>query len=282
MIASPSDVPQERKMIADVIDEWNAVNSTDKRIVLLPAAWETHSAPKMGDRAQSIINKQVLENCDLLIGVFWTRIGAPTGESISGTVEEIEKHIKADKPAMLYFSSAPVVTNTIDPDQFADLQRFKKKCESEGLIQTYDSLSDFRVALARQLSITINTCKYIRQCLADAGQSTDILIPNSKDAPSPIPNLPSISKEARTLVIEASRSSDGVIMSLRHMQGMIVKANGQNFVPDGDVRSSAIWEGAVRELYNEGYLQDRGHKGEVFYLTREGYEAADRFIEAMK
>jgi hypothetical protein len=50
-----------------------------------------------------VINRQVLADCDLLVAIFWTRIGSPTGSALSGTVEEIEKHLKAEKPAMLYF-----------------------------------------------------------------------------------------------------------------------------------------------------------------------------------
>ncbi len=102
MIASPNDVDRERQIAAEIVLEWNIANSQRAGVVLLPASWETHAAPRMGDRPQAIINKQVLEASDLLIGVFWTRIGTPTGEAISGTVEEIEDHIKAGKPVMLY------------------------------------------------------------------------------------------------------------------------------------------------------------------------------------
>lgn len=69
MIASPSDVATERRNIRDVIHEWNAIHSEDQQIVLMPLGWETHASPKMGDSAQNIINKQVLDRCDLLIAV---------------------------------------------------------------------------------------------------------------------------------------------------------------------------------------------------------------------
>lgn len=69
-------------------------------------------------------------------------------------------------------------------------------------------------------------------------------------------------------------------MTLRHMGGLIVQTNGKGFVPDGDVRAAAIWEGAVDELLSLGYLQPRGHKGEVFSITREGYDAADLLKES--
>jgi hypothetical protein len=127
MIASPGDVGVEKNIIREVIHEWNAINSDTRHIVLLPVSWDTHSAPAMGDRPQEIINKQVLKGCDLLVGVFWTRIGTPTGKNPSGTVEEITEHIKNGKPAMIYFSVAPVVPDSIDADQYAKLNEFRSR-----------------------------------------------------------------------------------------------------------------------------------------------------------
>jgi hypothetical protein len=85
MIASPSDVSQERQIARNVIAEWNTVHS-DRKTVLIPVGWETHSVPDTGDRPQAIINGQLLKDADLLIAVFWTRIGSPTGGAPSGTV----------------------------------------------------------------------------------------------------------------------------------------------------------------------------------------------------
>jgi len=138
MIASPGDVASERAIIRDVIYEWNAVHSASRNIVLLPNGWESHSSPEMGASPQTIINDKILDKCDLLVGVFWTRIGSPTTEHPSGTVEEIENHIKSKKPAMLYFSGQPVVMESVDPDQYQELQTFKKSCQSRGLYESYE------------------------------------------------------------------------------------------------------------------------------------------------
>jgi hypothetical protein len=50
----------------------------------------------------------------LLVGIFWTRIGSPTGEADSGTLEEIERVGNAKKPIMLYFSKVPIEPDKID------------------------------------------------------------------------------------------------------------------------------------------------------------------------
>lgn len=97
MIASPSDVKEERGLIREVISEWNSVNSERNKFVLLPVGWETHTSPDMGERPQAIINKDVLRDCDLLVAAFWTRIGSPTGSFPSGSVEEIEEDIASGR-----------------------------------------------------------------------------------------------------------------------------------------------------------------------------------------
>ena len=155
MIASPSDVDKERRLISEAIHGWNYVHSKDRGIVLMPVAWHTHSSPAMGAPAQEIINKQVLKDADLVIAVFWTRLGTPTGSFPSGTVEEIEEHIGAGKPAMIYFSSQPVTPESIDPAQFQALIDFKKKCKDRGLIEEYETVDEFQEKLGRQLAQTV-------------------------------------------------------------------------------------------------------------------------------
>jgi hypothetical protein len=144
MIASPGDVEAERAVVREILSEWNTVNSDKRQVVLLAIGWETHSAPEMGDRPQAIINKRVLRDCDLLVGVFWTRIGTATGGYPSGTVEEIEEHLKLGKPAMLYFSDAPVAPQTLDPKQYDLLREFKESCKSRGILETYSTLTEFK------------------------------------------------------------------------------------------------------------------------------------------
>ena len=140
MIASPGDVDNERRIVKEIVYEWNAIHSMRRKIILLPVGWETHSFPAMGDKPQEIINSQVLKNCDLLVGIFWTRIGTETGAYPSGTVEEIEEHIKAGKPVMLYFSNKPAHPDSINSLQYEKLISFKESCRERGLYEKYDSI----------------------------------------------------------------------------------------------------------------------------------------------
>jgi len=267
MIASPSDVPQERLIVRDVISEWNTIHAKDKKTVLMPIGWETHSVPDTGDRPQAIISGQLLKDADLLVAMFWTRIGSPTGAARSGTVEEIEEHIGAGKSAMIYFSSAPVRPDSIDNDQYSALQAFKESLRARGLFEEYESLSEFRTKFARQLAQTIIS-KF-----GGVSPTTGALTPVVA-VPVPQP-MPAIGPAGRELLVEASKDRQGVVMSLQTLAGSSVQTNGRNFAEQGNARSEAQWRGAVAELSKLGLLEDRAGKDEVFFVTDEGYRIAE-------
>ena len=155
LIASPSDVPEEREAITESLYEWNALNSQTSGFVLLPVRWESHSAPAMGDRPQGIINDQVVRNCDMLIGAFWTRLGSPTGIEESGTVEEIKWFLKQQKPVMLYYSKKQVDLDLIDTQQLEKLKDFKKSIRDKGRQEQYTNVDELKMKLLRQLTIVL-------------------------------------------------------------------------------------------------------------------------------
>ncbi|WP_282799610.1 hypothetical protein [Bombella apis] len=159
LIASPGDVEEEREAIPDIIMKWNNTNSETNNIVLLPVRWESHSAPLMGGRPQDVLNKQLVDSCDMVIGVFWTRLGSPTGFSESGTAEEIESFIESNKPAMLYFSSCKIDPSKIDPDQYRALKDFEGRMKKIGLVGGYKNITDFNEQLLRQITIHVNNMK---------------------------------------------------------------------------------------------------------------------------
>ena len=152
LVASPSDCIQERKAVPEVIYSWNAANSLRSAAILEPVLWETHAIPALGDRPQALINKQLIQQCDALVGVFWTRLGTSTGLAESGTAEEIEEFRKAGKPVLLYFSSVPVIPESIDLEQYHRLTEYKRKLQEQGLVFSYDTVGEFRQLLQRHLS----------------------------------------------------------------------------------------------------------------------------------
>lgn len=152
LIASPGDLEDERLAIPDVIAAWNATHSRDKAVIIEPVKWESHSTPVQGDRPQAIINQQLVDKCDFVIAVFWTKLGTSTGVADSGTVEEIMEFEKVGKPVLLYFSDRPISPSKQNSDQLAKLNEFKNSRQNAGLYHSYSDINQFREVLNRHLN----------------------------------------------------------------------------------------------------------------------------------
>lgn len=222
----------------------------------------------MGDHPQHIVNEQVLAKCDLLVGVFWTRVGTKTPTYESGSVEEIERHIATEKPAMLYFSNSPVHPDSVDHDQYEKLKRFKTSCFSRGLFASYDGLTEFRDQFYRHLQLKINEDPFF----AGTPHETASIIVESRSAVAPL------SKEARLLLKEAATDPSGTVMLIRHLGGTDLQTNSKNLIAEQSRRSVATWEAALQELLDAALLIKRGIKGEIFEVTKAGYEVAENLI----
>lgn len=271
MIASPGDVLKERDIVRKVIHEWNDVNAATCKIVLIPVGWDTHSSPELGTKPQDLINIRVLKDCDLLIGIFWTRLGTPTDEAESGTIEEIEKHISAGKPAMIYFSSQPVVLNTVDTSQYNKVKKFQKKCEGGSLIGKFDSPDQLKDILSKDIQICLNTNPYLQNII---NQKNNIIIERETNS-KPDTIIFSISEDSKTLLKVASeKKDDGMILKRDSIGGINIQA-GTLSHKGLKGKEAAKWENVLKELVEERLVIPNGYKGEVFKLTLMGWQVAE-------
>src|SRR5713101_9911205 len=159
LIASPSDLTEERQAATEAVNEWNAQHAVAESVVLLPVKWETHATPQSGVRPQEAINRQLVRECDILIGMFWTKIGTSTGVAESGTVEEIDQFVGAGKPALLYFSSRAIDPNKIDLKQHKKLKSFKVATYKKALTGHFSGVDELRQTLLRDLMHQIRELK---------------------------------------------------------------------------------------------------------------------------
>jgi hypothetical protein len=159
LIASPSDLAEERQSATEAVNDWNAQHAVAESVILLPVKWETHVMPQSGVRPQGAINDQLVHGCDILIGMFWTKIGTSTGVAESGTVEEIDQFVAAGKPALLYFSSRPIDPNKIDLRQHKRLRSFKQATYKKALTGGFNGVDELRQMLLRDLMRQVRELK---------------------------------------------------------------------------------------------------------------------------
>lgn len=271
MIASPGDVVAERQAVREVLNAWNVVHARSRKALLVPVGWETHSVPELGGRPQQMINDRLLAHCDLLVGLFWTRLGSPTGVAASGTVEEIEEHIKAGKPAMLYFSKAPVVPDSLDAEQYAKLKEFKVWARTRGLVAEFESTDEFRESFRRDLELT----------LRDNGHLADELLPRNEDhQDAERTQRVTLNDESVKLLVAAAKS-DGQITNIANIVGTNITAGGAVMVGDHDSpREVAKWAAGLEELEAYDLIRDVTSDREVFQLTHAGWETAAKLVNS--
>jgi len=140
VVASAGDTDEERKAVLEAIHAWNATSSAATGIVLLPMPWEVPSAPETSDR-------EVLRDADILVGTFWTRLGAAG--------KEIDEFRAAGKRVLLYFSDAPALPSRAKREQYEELEDYRLRCERERLAEGYGSVGDLRAKLPRHLAAVV-------------------------------------------------------------------------------------------------------------------------------
>ncbi len=155
-ISSPSDLQDERKMIKEFIDNYKF----NKDVRLSGVLWEKDLPATSGVSPQELINRNLLPNADILIGLFSTRFGSSTENSESGTVEEIELFINSGKPVILYFikdkkSKAASDLVLEDVRNLEKILLFKQKYENKGIYKEI-TLSELQQNLQKDLEFNLN------------------------------------------------------------------------------------------------------------------------------
>lgn len=151
-IASTNDLKEERQAVEEVLRDWNARNGRDRQIMLKPIRWEEDATPELGPGSfQAVINERLLDPADILIGIIGKRLGSPTGKSIAGTVEEIERFAAAKKPVLLYFSDRAFSLSEIDTQELERVREFRKAMQTRGLFLTFKDIGDFKARLRSHL-----------------------------------------------------------------------------------------------------------------------------------
>jgi len=283
MLASPSDVNEERKTIREAILEWNCKNSRENGIVLMPLEWKTHSAPLLGvgedRRGQKIINDMVLKHADVLVAIFKARIGSPTGKSASGTIEEIELHCSVGKPVLRYFGKVTRIRNVLMRisnvfnkvlplfleriEQDRTVQTYKKECTKNGLIHEYVNCRELKENFYGHLQLVVNRLK-------DREKRKDP-VPRIAGAPGASlavieGSVSVVNEKIKILLTEVLQDPKGQICVSKFIGEQVkVETNGGKYFG---------FEDALDHLAQSQWIRISDSDGRVFSLTDLGYQEA--------
>lgn len=155
LIASPSDTASYRDAVELAIQDWNSQHAIDFGVALLPRRWERDARPALGASPQQVVNDQIVNRSEILIGIFWTRLGTATETADSGTAEEIRRFDDSGRPAHIYFSNQPVIPGSIDTEQYDRLRTFRDQISTRGLIGEFQDEDDLRRQVLADLLLDV-------------------------------------------------------------------------------------------------------------------------------
>lgn len=141
-IATPGDTGEEVEAVVRSLHRWNGSRAEPAQAVLLPRHWKSDAVPRLGRASvQGVINEQLLDNADIVLAVFDSRLGQATADAVSATAGEIQRAIDADKHVHVWFSREPFGRDA-DLEQIAALRDFQNDLQTQGLLGDYSSPED--------------------------------------------------------------------------------------------------------------------------------------------
>lgn len=160
VVASASDVQAERDAIPAIIEYLNKSVAKDRGLWLEVSRWETDAYPTFHPEGPQGAIDEILriEDCDILIGIFWKRFGTPVKDAQSGTEHEFQlaydqwRHTRRPQ-IMFYFnqkSAAP--KSKSETDQWGRVLEFKQRFPGEGLWWIYKNKAQFEDLLRNHLT----------------------------------------------------------------------------------------------------------------------------------
>ena len=99
-----------------------------------------------------------IENCDILIGIFWKHFGTPTKQALSGTEHEFINAYKSWQnkglpQIMMYFKDTEVNFETsAEVEQYKKVMQFREKFPSDGLYWTFKDIPQFERLVRNHLT----------------------------------------------------------------------------------------------------------------------------------
>jgi hypothetical protein len=163
-VASPSDTQEERERLEAVVDELNRGVAAERDLILELLRWETHVRPGIGEDSQAVINAQIPPP-DIVVAIFWKRLGTATPRGGSGTAEEILAVLDAwatgeNVELLTYFNQQRYLPTADDLDQLGRLLAFREDLQNRGvLVSTYAGPSDFEAKVREHLSAAVRAWK---------------------------------------------------------------------------------------------------------------------------
>ena len=253
-IASPGEMAIKGAIAREGIYDWNACHSWETGRALLPLQVEG-SCPGFP-----------VTETDLLLVFVSTAQGVPSDASARATDEEIERQLKAGRPAVVYFSEARVDFAGANAQETRLLEQFKARYPAQAVVDSFKDEKEFRAKFSQQIETILRYHPHFQ---------TDAELPGTLESGTPEPAralAPSYSENAQRLLADACDDPEAYLARMKDARGIKIQVNGRQYVESGSAESAAKWDTAFEELLRGGLIRDVGCHGQLFQISRSGFE----------
>ncbi len=154
VFCGPGDVAEELAAAKRVVEEWNGCHADAYQRVVQLQHWKTNTHPELGNRPQAVVNHQLIDQADLVVAVFRSRFGSPTGVAASGTEEELKRAVAQNKLVMVYFHT-PGAADAPDTARDERVTALQQELQSQGLYASFASTAQFEADFRRHLAAAV-------------------------------------------------------------------------------------------------------------------------------
>lgn len=211
-LSGPSDVNEFIEIARSTIQEINIL-AGPLGIHFESFDWLENATPGIGDEPQSVINEQAI-GYSAILAVLGAKVGSPTKEFESGTIEEIEKAILiadslpfGSKSVMVFFKDTAIDLKSADLEQAAKIQKLRSSLGPKGILfKDFKDENKFKENLLRCFGIMI--AKHL------SSKSQDLSDSDNKSSVSAIKIIDSESLE----IVSAEEIDEPGLLDLNDLQ----------------------------------------------------------------
>ncbi|REG81120.1 hypothetical protein [Algoriphagus antarcticus] len=185
IVVSPGDVPWERNKIGEIVADLNSIFLAQFGLAIQVWRWEVDAYPGFHiEGLQGQIDKNLqIDNCDIMVGIFWKRFGTPVKDADSGTEHELNRAYNSWKASggnrpqtLVYFNTKPYkCKNSNEEEQKVKVLEYKKKLMAVALSGEYATRNEFENKVRNHL------LKYLLDNTGELGGRTYTMVRSATD-----------------------------------------------------------------------------------------------------
>jgi len=157
-LCGPSDVGKEIEIAREVIEDWNRSHAEARGLLIKHRHWSKDTYPDVRDRTQAVVNPQIIDDAKVLVAIFWSRFGTPTGVAGSGTEEGIRRSVAAGRKTFIYFSDLEPAPADANKTQLDLVWKYRQELRDSktALAWNFKSRNEFRKLFTNHLGLVMN------------------------------------------------------------------------------------------------------------------------------